>query len=290
MAAAPWPSPTKTWHDDTYPAIDPTRPELSLAGKTAVITGGGSGIGGAIAQSFAKAGVSNLALIGRRLQVLEEKKAQISIINPKIEVLLLQADIANGEQIQKAFETVKSTFGEPQILVNNAAYFDGPVSVLKDSVDNWYQAFEINVKGSLHVARSFLSVAAPSPRILNISSAQTHLDAKFFPGMSAYLSSKMAQLRMFESIQAEREDVVIVSCHPGRVLSEMSAKVGRTKGIDTIELSGDFGVWAVSDEATFLKGRMVWVNWDIDELKEKKDQIINDNLLTVSLGGWPFKE
>lgn len=57
-----------------------------------------------------------------------------------------------------------------------------------------------------------------------------------------------------------------------------------------VDLSGDFGVWAVSDEATFLKGRMVWVNWDINELKEKKDEIINDNLLTVSLGGWPFKE
>ncbi|KAM0451853.1 hypothetical protein ACHAO4_005810 [Trichoderma viride] len=290
MAAPPWPSPTKTWHDDTYPAIDPTRPELSLAGKTAVITGGGIGIGGAIAQSFAKAGVSHLALIGRRLQVLEEKKAQISIINPQTEVLLLQADIVDGDQIQKAFETVKSTFGEPQILVNNAAYFDGTTSVLKDSVDDWYQAFDVNVKGSLHVARSFLSVAAPSPRILNVSSAQAHLDAKLLPGMSAYLSSKMAQLRMFEAIQVERPDVVIVSCHPGRVMSEMSAKIGRKKGIDTLDLSGDFGVWAVSDEAAFLKGRMAWVNWDITELKEKKDEIINDNLFIVSLSGWPFND
>lgn len=235
MAASPWPSPTKTWHDDTYPAIDPTRPELSLAGKTAVITGGGNGIGGAIAQSFARAGISSLALIGRRLQVLEEKKAQIAIINPQTQVLLLQADIVDGDRVQKAFETVKSQFGEPNILVNNAAYFDGAVSVLKDSVDDWYQAFDINVKGSLHVARSFLSVAAPSPRILNVSSGQAHLDAKLFPGMSAYLSSKMAQLRMFEAIQVERPDVVIVSCHPGRVMSEMSAKIGRKKGVDTRE-------------------------------------------------------
>lgn len=35
---------------------------------------------------------------------------------------------------------------------------------------------------------------------------------------------------------------------------------------------------------------MVWVNWDVDELKAKKDEIINDDLLTVSLGGWPFKQ
>ncbi|KAL6802480.1 hypothetical protein GGI42DRAFT_342754 [Trichoderma sp. SZMC 28013] len=242
-----------TWHDDTYPAIDPTRPELTLFGRTAVITGGGSDIGGAIAQSFAKAGISH-------------NKTRIAAINPQTEVLLIQADIVNGDQVQKAFETVKSTFGEPHILVNNAAYFDGPVS-----------AFEINVKGSLHVIRSYLSVAAALPRILNVSSGQAHLDAKFFPGMSAYLSSKMAQLRMIDAIQAERPDVFVINCHPGRVMN-------------TLELSGDFGVWAVSDEAEFLKGRMVWVTWDVDELKVRKDEIINNDLLTAGLGDWPFKQ
>jgi NAD(P)-dependent dehydrogenase (short-subunit alcohol dehydrogenase family) len=231
--AAPWPSPTKKWHDNTYPAINPTRPVLALIGKTAVITGRGSGIGGAIAQSFAKAGISCFALIRRRLQVLQDNKAEIAAINSKTEVLLIQGDIANGDQIRKAFETVKSTLGEPHILVNNAAYFDGPVLALKDDVDTWYQAFEINVKGSLHVIRSYLSVAATSPRVLNVSSGQAHLNAKFFPGMSAYLSSKMAQLRMIDAIQAERPDVFIMNCHPGHVMSEMSAKIGRTKGIDT---------------------------------------------------------
>ncbi|UKZ79193.1 hypothetical protein TrVFT333_006943 [Trichoderma virens FT-333] len=290
--AAPWASPTKKWHDDAYmyPAIDPSRPELALVGKIAVITGGGSGIGGAIAQSFAKAGISRPVLIGRRLQVLQDNRAEIAAIDARTEVLLIQGDIVNADWIQKAFETVKSTFGEPHILVNNAAYFDGPVSALKDDVDTWYQAFEINVKGSLHVIRSYLSVAATSPRILSVSSGQAHLNAKFFSGMSAYLSSKMAQLRMIDAIQAERPDVFIMNCHPGRVMSEMSAKIGRTKGIDTLELSGDFGVWAVSDEAQFLKGGMVWVNWDVDELTAKKDEIVNSDLLTVALGGWPFKQ
>lgn len=35
---------------------------------------------------------------------------------------------------------------------------------------------------------------------------------------------------------------------------------------------------------------MAWVNWDVNELKERKDEIVNDNLLIVSLGGWPFKD
>jgi shikimate 5-dehydrogenase len=54
---------TATWHHDTYPTIDPmSRPELSMRGETAVISGDGSGIGRALAQSFAEAGASTIAI------------------------------------------------------------------------------------------------------------------------------------------------------------------------------------------------------------------------------------
>ncbi|KAF1953536.1 hypothetical protein CC80DRAFT_551184 [Byssothecium circinans] len=51
----PYPCPTATWHNDTYSAIDPSKPELSQKGKTVVITGAGSGIGRETAIAFAKA-------------------------------------------------------------------------------------------------------------------------------------------------------------------------------------------------------------------------------------------
>ena len=63
-------TPTKTYHKATYPALDPTRPELSAKGKSIVITGGGTGIGAETAKYFAKAGASLIALLGRREEPL----------------------------------------------------------------------------------------------------------------------------------------------------------------------------------------------------------------------------
>lgn len=53
-----------------------------------------------------------------------------------------------------------------------------------------------------------------------------------------------------------------------------------------VELPGDFVVWAVSPEARFLNGRFVWANWDVDELKDDKDEIIaNPRKFTLGLIG-----
>lgn len=55
-------------------------------------------------------------------------------------------------------------------------------------------------------------------------------------------------------------------------------------------LPGGFCVWVASPQAAFLKGRFVWANWDVTELMERQKEVIaNPMLLTLSLGGWPFK-
>jgi hypothetical protein len=54
-------------------------------------------------------------------------------------------------------------------------------------------------------------------------------------------------------------------------------------------LPGNFVVWLSSSEAAFLKGKYTYVNWDIDELKTKADEIQNSNLLTLSLDGLPAR-
>lgn len=66
---------TKTWHKKPYVAIDPIRPELKASGKFVVVAGGGTGIGKAIAISFAQAGAKTIAILGRRLDKLEAAAA-----------------------------------------------------------------------------------------------------------------------------------------------------------------------------------------------------------------------
>lgn len=53
-----------------------------------------------------------------------------------------------------------------------------------------------------------------------------------------------------------------------------------------IDLSANFILWATTPEADFLKGRFAWVNWDIDELKARKSEILEKDLLKYTLGGF----
>lgn len=53
----------------------------------------------------------------------------------------------------------------------------------------------------------------------------------------------------------------------------------------TADLPGQFCVWLVSEEAKFLKNKFVWANWDVEELKQRADEIQNSRLLTIMLEG-----
>jgi len=58
--------------------------------------------------------------------------------------------------------------------------------------------------------------------------------------------------------------------------------------IDTPELPAHFAVWLCSEDAKFLRGRMVWCNWDVEELKAKKAEVEGSDVLTATIQGWPF--
>lgn len=231
--SAPFPSPTKIWHDDTYAAINPKNPALSLAGKSIVITGGGSGIGGAISNALAKAGASKIAIIGRRSHLLADKKAELLALSPSIEVLTISADISSEASIKAAFAQISKAFGKLDILIANAAYFNGATPVLEDKVEEYFQSFEVNVKGTWLLTRAFLANAVEDATILNITTAIVHLPAANFPGFSAYASSKVASTVYLNYVQAENPKIHLVHVHHGQVVTEMAAKVGMTTTIDT---------------------------------------------------------
>lgn len=82
---------------------------------------------------------------------------------------------------------------------------------------------------------------------------------------------------------------------PGKLTSDVLVdtelfKKGQMKppSMDTIDLPSHFAVWLCSQEARFLGGRFVWCNWDIEQLKARKDKIENSLLLTGNCIGWPY--
>lgn len=303
---AHFPSFTPTWHSSTYSAISPSRPELSLALKTVVTTGGGAGIGFAITKSIAQAGAKNIVIIGRRTEILERAAKTINdLVGNKTNVLLISADVSSQEQVTAAFTKIAAELPGTKldVLVSNAGYFTGLRPLGTETVDEWQTVFDINVKGVYLITTAFLKLAASDAKIINISTAIAHLSAKYFPGFSSYAATKLAGTKILEYIQAENSDVTVVDIHPGQVRStEMAGKVEGLERIDDgkyiwkwlwieifvanlliAELAGDFTVWALSEEAKFLKGKLVWVNWDVEELKAESAKIANSSLLTVGL-------
>lgn len=178
-------SPTKTWHSSPYPSIDPNRPELSLAEKSIVITGGGSGIGLAISKALALARVSRLAIIGRRPEVLSIAAAEIrDLVGEKNQVFTISAGVGGEDQIDHAFDEISTEFGgrELGVLVNNAGYFIGVRPFGTETVEEWTKAIDINIKGVYFVATAFIAKAKADATIINISTAMVHLPASFAPG------------------------------------------------------------------------------------------------------------
>ncbi|OHE93837.1 hypothetical protein CORC01_10858 [Colletotrichum orchidophilum] len=288
-----FPAPTKTYHTQPYAAISPTRPELSTKGKSAFITGGGAGIGASVAKSLAKSGIASLGLLGRTLKSLEETKTAIEALHAETKVFLYTADVTNAKETTDAVTSFAGSVngGKIDILVANAGYMADLKSIPDSDPEDWWRAFEISVRGNFHLLRAFQPLAAPHAAVIHISTAAIHLPYMF--GYSAYRASKSAATKMFEYFRDENPGFFVLQVHPGLIGgTAMSEKFGASVeafGLtyDDIALSGDFVVWAVSEEAAFLNGRFIHANWDVEELKALREGLEKDqSRFTIGLQGW----
>jgi len=222
------PSPTKTWHSTVYPSVSPSRPELSVAGKVVLITGGGSGLGPHIAHAFATAGSTSIVLVGRTLSTLQSTAFSLKSSFPSIKVLTLVADIVDKSAVDAAFAETKAKLGPIDILVSNAAYFPDAAMIGDAHIDEWWKGVDVNLKGSLVLVQAFLKNMAEKPTILHVTTAGAHLPA--IPSLSGYAVSQLAGLKFFEYVAAEYPEVRVMNIHPGAMDTAMGAK-GSNAGV-----------------------------------------------------------
>ena len=297
-----FPRPTKAVHHELYAAINPLKPTLSAKGKTVFVTGGGSSIGAAIVKAFAKAGVSHIAISGRTDKTLLATKSAVENEFEHVQITTLNVDVTDPEAMDRALESI----GTVDILVNNAGFLPDIVPAKDASLSEWWRGFEINVKGSFVVTQAFLKVASAKATLVNVSAGMVHTQTPM-PGMSSYISSKFATAKFFQLMQQENPEKRFVNVHPGVIQSDMLEKAALAEAEDdgNVEccltpfdycshvplagLAASFIVWVCSPEADFLKGKFVWANWDVEELKAREAEIKNTDLLTLGLVGWPFE-
>ncbi|KAK5089332.1 hypothetical protein LTR70_007129 [Exophiala xenobiotica] len=215
------PGPTKTYHLTTYDSISPTLPALSQKGKNVIITGGGTGIGQAIALSFAKASVANLALLGRRLKPLEDTKSLINTSYPNVSVHVYTADVADEATLNEAFSAfAQAAGGVIHTLIANAGVLSLG-KVLDTDTESFMKSLETNA-----LVKSFVPHIPTEPdntgfraRIIHTSSAAVQLD---FPYNMNYTVGKLAGAKIMQHVAAEHPDVFVLNYHPGTVATPMN--------------------------------------------------------------------
>ncbi|KAI0436300.1 hypothetical protein F4803DRAFT_572730 [Xylaria telfairii] len=275
---------TKSYYRDVYPAVDPTRPELCQTGKVTIVTGAGRGIGVGIALAHAKSGVRGLVLVGRSLDNVESVKRIIEAEYPSVAVLAVAADVSDEASVSQLFIKVRETFGGADTLVSNAGVITTPLDTIeKVSPEVWWNDFNVNVKGAYLVCATFVRLAAENsiakPTIINIVS---NINLKP-PSLSSYFSSKAALMKFTEVLQVEKPRLAAYTVNPGLVCTDATLEAFAPYAKDTAALVGSVTVYLSAIQPNHLKGRHLSVNWDVEELEARKEEIEKSNLLTLGL-------
>jgi len=140
---------------------------MLLKDKVAIVTGGASGIGRAIALGYAKEGATVVVADIN----YDGAAAVVEMMKADIKGLAMQIDVTNSDQIKKMVDTVKNEFGHIDILVNSAAYTkSAPLS--ESSIEDWDKIFATNVRGTLMAIQAVAEVMEKqgSGNIINMTS------------------------------------------------------------------------------------------------------------------------
>jgi len=240
---------------------------MRLIDKTAVITGGGSGIGLATARVFSQEG-AKVVLFGRQKVKLE--KAVGDLNGPAI---FVQGDMTNNNDLDKLINETLHHFQGIDILVNNAGLFNGaPLHKISDS--QWDEMMDINIRSVFQLTRRVLPVmlAKKKGSIINISSI---LGLIAVPQVAAYNVSKGALNQFSRSIAVEYgpSGIRSNSICPGLIETDMTADLMKDSDLMK-EWSkeypiGRFGkpedvanacLYLASDESSFVTGTLLPVD------------------------------
>lgn len=165
----------KQYHRKPYAAISPSRPELSQAGRTVLVTGGNSGIGYAIARNFIKARAERVIILGRRPDVVKAAEGKLAQEAKDLSSSTVAegrvCDIASLESTEALWAGLQQDGIHVDVLVLNAAAHGKVAPILKNGLKNVWADFEANVRSSLDFAERFYKQAGKGADSRKVSSS-----------------------------------------------------------------------------------------------------------------------
>jgi NAD(P)-dependent dehydrogenase (short-subunit alcohol dehydrogenase family) len=231
---------------------------MRLKEQSAIVTGGGTGIGRGVALALGHEG-TNVVVCGRRRGPLDETAAAIR--DQGGTAVVVQADVSRPEDVTRVVEATVERFGTVDILVNNAG-IGGGSEIHTHDLDAWQRVLAVNLGGPFLMSRAVLPLMRAQRRghIINISSES---GLEHYAGDGAYGVSKHALNALAEYIQRENQTlgIRVDTICPGMVVTEMtkgSAGLDESKCLYPKDIA-DLVVWLLSRRANIKIGTPILI-------------------------------
>lgn len=214
-----------------------------LEGRHAIVSGGGRGIGAAIAERLAGLG-ADLTLIGRNAATLERAGAALAAAHG-VRTYEAVADVTEAPAVQSAIAAAAAKLGAPWLIVNNAGIAESTPFV-KMTDEHWRRTLDVNLTGTFHGCRAVvpMMLAAGGGRIVNIASTAGQVGYAY---VAAYCAAKHGVIGLTRALALElaKKNITVNAVCPGYTESDMTvetirnivAKTGRSEADARAELA-----------------------------------------------------
>jgi len=250
---------------------------MNLKGKVALITGGGTGIGTAIAERFVADG-AKVCITGRRKEMLEKVAESL----PSGSVVICPGDVSKEEDIKRMVDTTVKFGGKLDVLVNNAG-MNHPAPIVELDPKMWREVIEVNLTGPYLLMKAVIPhmLKEGGGSIINIASLG---GMRCLPSHPVYCSSKAGLIMLSQQVALDygRHNIRCNAVCPGGVKTEMTRKdfgqFGKMLGIepdtfiDQIAMEipmhrfaaspemGGLCSYLASDDSSFMTGAVITID------------------------------
>jgi len=223
---------------------------MKLKDKVTLITGGGRGIGKAIAVAYARGG-AKVAICARTAPEIEQTLKEIRNIDP--DAAGWPCDVSLEEPVKELVENVKKKFGTVDVLVNNAGVMTRPVPITELEVRKWDYTMAVNLRGPFLVTQAVVPIMIQqrSGSIINLSSM---IGRGAYANFIAYATSKWGLEGFTQTLAAELRSYNIRAntVEPGVVATKLTGYSGSKP-----ESVTEVFVFLASDESKGVTGNML---------------------------------